>query len=363
MLRSSPSIPFAFAALMVALAAPVACAADGPADPNTVAPAGALLFDVRQTFIELDEASQMRFLRWLPRTGRRNLYPLAVESLYSDRPGTLEAAINCLGHIKVPLLMDNLPVVRQRMHHSNARIRFIVARLMGDLKDDLAIEGLIKLLSDQPKVATAAREALIKIADYDAGSNPAKWSAWYEEWLKAESDIIPNLSDKLLSEDEDEVLRAMHMLVLLKSHRHSVSDAILQIEDHPSPKVQAMVLTGLQNMGGVAALKSPEAANRSIVEVLQSVDSMDSDDASLTAPAGETDEHTGSGSSQVITILVLLGIFAGGGLLLARWVKQNPERVRRLTQTIRRKKKPTAEGSEDATGDGEGKKPRITFTR
>lgn len=359
--------PIRRAALILIAALSLLGAAEGGFDPLSIAPEGTHPATVRLAFMDLPEADQMRFLRWLPRSGRRELYSLAVESLHSPQGGTLEAAINCLARIKVPLLMDNLDIVRERIHHHNPRIRWLAVRLVGEIRDDLAIEDLIARLGDETKIAQAARQSLVSIANYDAGSSPERWQAWYTEWLDAEERIIPGLAAKLESEDEDEVLRAMHMLILLKSHRHTVGDLLNKMVDHPSPQVRALVLSGMRNLGGVAALKSPEAAGRSIIEVLREID--DDEEPSLVTQPSQGEESSTSqsfGASQVITILVLISLFGGAALYVRHWAKQNPQRVRRLTQTIRRKRKPTDDqgAGDQPTGDeAERKKPRITFTR
>lgn len=295
------------------------------------------LFDLRQELAQMEDHRAARFLRFLPGTKREDLYVLAVEALHSDRPQVVEAGINALERIRVPLLMQNLHVIRERLHHHNARIRWVAARLIGTLKDDLALESLIRLLDDEPKVARAAHDALVAITHVDKGTSRSNWTAWMQEWLQAEQTYIPNLASKLDSEDEGDVLRSMGMLLLLKSHRHTVGELLAEQADHPSPQVRGLVINGLRALGGVAALKSPEAAGRSITEVLAEIEAIEQNRGPGTKPVLDSEEESeGLHTSQVVTIVVMLVLLLGGATWLVMWSKKNPTRIRHMTGRVKK---------------------------
>ncbi|MDA3959883.1 MAG: HEAT repeat domain-containing protein [Planctomycetota bacterium] len=362
-------IRFALALALIATALPTARAVDGaapivaPQEEETAEQAQEAQFKawleldltvLRRTLKQESMPTRARFYRWLPTTGRSELYPVTVDALHAEDALEIESAIHALVRIRVPLLIDNLGSIRELTAHHHPRVRYVACVTLGRLRDDLALEYLIDRLNDTKEISREAHKALKEISDTDNGTDPAEWTAWLQEWLSTEETIIPELIAKFEGAERIEKLKVMHQMLLFKSHRHQVGDKLAEIAAQENdPSMVTLAIDGMRNLGGVAALKSPEAVGRSITEVLGDLEDTGILVARERTKTTEEVDEGGIKASQIITLLVMLSLIGGVMIWTVRFAKKNPTRVRKLTSRLKK-------GTHRLT---KSIKRKITFTR
>lgn len=325
------------------------------ADDDLAAWAELSLGELRRAMADADDASQARFYRWLPGSGRIGLYPILIDGLEDRNPIVVESALRALAKSRSQLLVDHLQRVRSLAEDPRARVREVAAIVLGRLGDDRALDYLIPLLDDEQRVARAAHQALTIITRTDHGLDRAAWEEWFQDWIIVEDEVIPQL---IAAYEEDglrkDKVRILHKLLQFKAHRHSVGEFLAELIDtEEDPTILNLAMDGTRNLSGVAALKSPKTRSRAASgQILASVSEYDSG-TPHTAPPGPAEftdhEQDQAGTAgRIITWLVILGSLGLGAFYLSR-TPQRSETSRKHSQDDRRQPPE--------------RKRRITFTR
>ena len=126
---------------------------------------------------------------------------------------------------------------------------------------EAAIPDWIELLESESRgTRERARRSLEEVTGLALGATGTRWLAWYESECSWYEEEAPAVLAELESAEDAHALDAVRTLSLRRLHRDELSEAIVQLLDHPNPAVRQCACSALESLGSPLALPALSAA-------------------------------------------------------------------------------------------------------